>query len=125
MTTPAPLTIETDLTRNAARVRYHGAVTAGHLEVRWGDFEAFIAQLRPEFTVLVDFSGLDTMELECAAWLGRMMDLCRARGVGQVIRVVPDPSKDIGLNILSLIHYRGAVSVVTCATAAEAEALFG
>jgi hypothetical protein len=37
-----------------------------------------------------------------------------------VVRIIPDPSKDIGLNILSIVHYRGTVQVITCETALEA-----
>jgi hypothetical protein len=37
-----------------------------------------------------------------------------------VVRVIPDPQKDIGLNILSLFHYRRRVRIVTCKTLAEA-----
>jgi hypothetical protein len=37
-----------------------------------------------------------------------------------VVRVIPDPQKDIGLNILSLFHYRKRVRIVTCETLDEA-----
>ena len=47
---------------------------------------------------------------------------CRAHGVGLVVRVIPDHSKDIGMNILSIIHYRGKVRIVTVDTVAEGEA---
>jgi hypothetical protein len=40
--------------------------------------------------------------------------------VEAVVRVIPDPQKDIGLNILSLFHYRRRVRIVTCATLGEA-----
>jgi hypothetical protein len=37
-----------------------------------------------------------------------------------VVRVIPNPQKDIGLNILSLFHYRRRVRIVTCETLEEA-----
>jgi hypothetical protein len=80
-------------------------------------------QMRTGFTVLVDLSGLENMALDCVPYLSKIMDLCKAQGVGLVVRVIPDPTKDIGLNILSLIHYRGKVRIVTCDTLAEAEKL--
>jgi len=49
-----------------------------------------------------------------------MMDLCNKKGVETVVRVIPDPHKDIGLNIMSLFHYRRRVRVVTCQTLEEA-----
>jgi hypothetical protein len=48
------------------------------------------------------------------------MDLCNKHGIEMVVRVIPDPQKDIGLNILSLFHYRRRVRIVTCKTLAEA-----
>ena len=48
------------------------------------------------------------------------MDLCNKKGVEMVVRVIPDPHKDIGLNIMSLFHYRRHVRLVTCQTLAEA-----
>jgi hypothetical protein len=37
-----------------------------------------------------------------------------------VVRVIPDPRKDIGLNMLSLFHYRRGIRIVTCMTLEEA-----
>jgi hypothetical protein len=43
------------------------------------------------------------------------------KGIAKVVRVIPDPGKDIGLSIMSLFHYRRGVSIVTVETLAEAE----
>jgi hypothetical protein len=80
-----------------------------------------LSQLRPGFTFLTDLSALEAMELDCAIELTKVMDACRATGIGTVIRIIPDSSKDIGFNILSIIHLRRGVRVVTCQTAEEAE----
>ena len=69
---------------------------------------------------MTDLSDLDAMELDCVDSLTRMMENLKSRGVGIVVRVIPDPAKDIGFNILSLTHYRRGVSVVTCETLDEA-----
>jgi hypothetical protein len=50
------------------------------------------------------------------------MDLLNKRSVSKVVRVIPDPQKDIGLNILSLFHYRRGLPIVTCETMDEAMA---
>jgi hypothetical protein len=51
------------------------------------------------------------------------MDLCDQHGVGLVIRVIPDPAKDIGLNILSIFHYPHHPRTVTCKAMNEAARL--
>ena len=79
-----------------------------------------LADARPGFRLLTDLSGLESMDLACVPHIKRMMDLCNKKGVEMVVRVIPDPQKDIGLNILSLFHYRRRVRIVTCATLEEA-----
>jgi anti-anti-sigma regulatory factor len=80
-----------------------------------------LPNLTKGFKILTDLSGLNSMDALCVSELKRMMDLCRKSGVGTVARVIPDPAKDIGFNILSLFHYRDKVHVLTFQTLAEAE----
>jgi hypothetical protein len=110
-----------DAPRNLLRLRYNGHVAAAEMRAFAEEVRSLVPKARKGFTVLTDLSGLDSMELDCAAELTRVMDELKAKGVGTVVRIVPDPSKDIGFNILSIIHYRRGVHVVTCKTAAEAE----
>ena len=112
--------IEADAARNMLRLLYIGRVTAADLEPCVAQLKTLVPKLRAGFTVLTDLTALDSMELECVGHLTAMMDLCGASGVGTAVRVIPDPGKDIGLNILSIIHYRG-VRILTCKTLTEAE----
>ena len=51
----------------------------------------------------------------------RIMSLClNKKGIEMVVRVIPDPRKDIGLNILSLFHYRRGLRILTYETLDEA-----
>jgi hypothetical protein len=49
------------------------------------------------------------------------MDLCRDHGIALIVRRLPDHTRDIGINILSMVHYRGKVRTVTVDTVEEAE----
>ena len=80
-------------------------------------------QLTPGFRLLSDLSKLETMDPACLAYIKTNMDLLNKRGVSKVVRVIPDPHKDIGLNILSLFHYRRGIRIVTCETREEALAV--
>ena len=48
------------------------------------------------------------------------MELYRSRGVARVVRIIPDPGKDIGLGILSIFHYPHGLQIITCENRAEA-----
>jgi len=79
-----------------------------------------LADLTSGFRLLTDLGRLDSMDVNCAAEIGKMMELCDEQGVALVVRVIPDHAKDIGLNILSLFHYHHAPRAVTCSNMVEA-----
>ena len=121
----SPIEVQLHLPKNILRIRYFGVVTAGHMRQGADDMPGHLAQLKQGFTVLTDLSRLEQMEIDASSHLARIMDLCKAAGVGRVIRIMPDRHKDIGLTILSLIHYRRKIPIITCDTLAEAERALG
>jgi len=121
MPTKASFEILTDAPRNLLRIRYWGHVTPAKMQACLAAVESHLPQLRAGFTLLTDMRGLEEMDLDCVTALTKIMDHMRAAGVALVVRIVPDPNKDIGLKILSIIHYRRGVRIVTCETLAEAE----
>ena len=80
--------------------------------------------LAPGFRVLADLTRLEHMDHGCAAEIGRVMELVDQAGVDLIVRVVPDASKDIGFNILTIFHYRHAPKVITCENLPEAVKTF-
>ena len=42
-------------------------------------------------------------------------------GIAKVVRIIPDPKKDIGLNIMSVFHYQRRVQIITCETLDQAD----
>jgi len=113
--------VQIDVARNILSKRFNGHVTAAQMKAGAEEVARLLPRMRAGFSVMVDLSGLDAMDIDCAPYLAKVMDLCKAQGVGLVVRVTPDPAKDIGFNILSVTHYRGKVRVVTCETLEEAE----
>jgi hypothetical protein len=84
------------------------------------DMVALLADLPAGLQMLVDLSQMESMDLACADELGKMMESLGQHGVELVVRVIPDPRKDIGFNILSRFHYQHPPRTVTCKTMAEA-----
>jgi len=121
MPTKASFEIQLDAPRNLLRIRFWGHVTAAKMQNYLATAESHLPQMRAGFTLLTDLRELEEMDLDCVTALTKVMDRMRAGGVGLVVRIVPDPNKDIGLKILSIIHYRRGVRIVTCETLAEAE----
>jgi hypothetical protein len=74
----------------------------------------------PGFRVLADFRWLESMDSAAAPHVARIMDALVEKGVSSVTRVMPDPHKDIGLNILSQFHYGPEIQIATFETLADA-----
>jgi hypothetical protein len=73
----------------------------------------------PGFRVLADYRWLESMEPATARHVAEIMDALAEKQVASVTRVMPDPHKDIGLNILSQFHYGPEVKVATFQTLAD------
>lgn len=116
------LQLEADEMANVLRVRYVGHVSARSMEAAFLGAGRILDLMRPRFLVLTDMSRVEAFEKMCVPYIGKLMDLFMEKGMGSVVRAVPDPTKDIGFNILGRFHYGPGVSVVTFESLDEAEA---
>lgn len=114
---------EADSKRNLLRVEYRGRVTPEMMRRHLAEVDEILSGLEDGFAVLTDLSGLERMDSGCSADLSRVMEAYAARRIASVIRVIPNPSRDIGFSILSLFHYPSNVRIVTCSDMEEAERL--
>jgi hypothetical protein len=79
-----------------------------------------LGDVAPGLHVLADFRWLKSMDSGAARHIAEIMDTLAAKKVASVTRVMPDPRKDIGLNILSQFHYGPEVTITTFETLADA-----
>ena len=112
--------VQADKSRHLLRISFAQHVGPEETKSLFDKVEKLLPELQPGFALLSDLSGLETMDIACAPFISRVMDLCNEKGIATVVRVIPDPRKDIGLNILTLFHYSRKVRVVTCETLDEA-----
>jgi hypothetical protein len=116
---------EVDEPQNLLVIRYSGVV--GSVETKKGlvQIQSGLAKLKSGFRLLADLTELQSMEVACAPFIEKAMDLCHEKGVSIVVRVIPDPHRDIGLQIMSIFHYGSRVQIITCVTLDEAAELLG
>ena len=79
-----------------------------------------LRDVAPGFHVLADFRWLESMDSAAARHIAEIMDTLAEKKVASVTRVMSDPRKDIGLNILSQFHYGPDVTITTFETLADA-----
>jgi anti-anti-sigma regulatory factor len=113
--------VAADSTRRLLLIRYTGTVSPQQTEQALDDIRSGLATLERGFRLLVDLTDLQTMDVACAPFVEKAMDLCNEKGASMVVRVIPDPRRDIGMQIMSIFHYSGDTRILTCETLAQAE----
>jgi hypothetical protein len=117
------LLVTLNKSRQLLCISYIGQVQLAEFRSSREDLTTQLKELSPGFRLLADFGPMASMGLDCAPELGRMMDLIGRAGVGLVVRVIPEPSRDIGMNIMTVFHYPHRPRVVTCHDLTEAAGL--
>ncbi|MFZ1220128.1 MAG: hypothetical protein WAO00_12605 [Chthoniobacterales bacterium] len=112
--------VEADTTKQLLVLSVAGTVTLDESRETVGRVREKLGEMSPGFVALVDFRWLESMTAAAAPFVAEIMDAFVARGVSAVVRVMPDPRRDIGLNILSPFHYGPEVRVMTFQTLADA-----
>jgi anti-anti-sigma regulatory factor len=114
------LLVTSNKSKRLLYVSYSGQVRLEEFQSSREDLKAQLEELLPDFRLLTDFSRLEFMGLDCVPAVGGMMEMIGEAGVGLVVRIIPDPSKDIGMNILTIFHYPHRPQIVTCENMSEA-----
>ena len=99
---------------------YSAHVDAADMKRCLGTVRDVIPKLKPDFLLLTDLSCLQSMDADCAEDVGAIMDLCVEGGMKTVVRVIPDPQKDIGFALISRFHHHPNVRTRTYENLAEA-----
>lgn len=116
-------TVKVDQSRNALTISYGSRVTPDETRLCGQEVRLALEILEPGFRLIVDLTELQTMEVACSPLVADIMEKCNAAGVAEVVRIIPDPTRDIGLQILSYFHYSEEVDIRTYPSIAEATAV--
>ena len=114
------INFEVDQPRNRLVIRYSGSVLPNETEEGLEQIRSGLAQLQTGFHLLADLTNLEKMDTGCAPFIEKAMDLCNEKGASMVVRIIPDPHRDIGMTIMSIFHYGGDVKIFTCQSLREA-----
>ena len=112
--------VEADRSKRLLVISAAGRVSKKEVESVALRVREMMKEVTPGFRVLTDFRWLDRMEPAAAKHIAEIMDAVAEKEVGMVVRVIPDPRKDIGLNILSQFHYGPQIKLATFESLAEA-----
>jgi anti-anti-sigma regulatory factor len=112
--------VELDRSKRLLVISAARRVTAEEVNAVARRVRELLHDVTPGFRVLVDFRWLESMDSAAAPHLAKIMETLTEKGVASVARVVTDPRKDIGVNILSQFHYGPEIQITTFETLADA-----
>jgi anti-anti-sigma regulatory factor len=112
--------VELDRSKRLLVISALQRVTAEQVKVGAQQMRELLRDVAPGFRLLADFRWLESMDSAAAHHVAATMDTLTEKGVASVTRVMPDPRKDIGLNILSQFHYSPKIPIATFETFADA-----
>ena len=112
--------VEADKSKRLVVINAVGQVTREEAKQAAQRTRDILKDFAPGFRVLTDFRWLQSMDTAAARHVAEIMDALTEKQVASVIRVMPDPHKDIGLNILSQFHYGPEIQITTFETLADA-----
>jgi hypothetical protein len=113
--------LEFNRSRRLVKITIAGHATAQEAKSYLERLRSLLKEVEPGFSVLADLSAVLSMPTSAAPYIGQVMESCAEKGVALVVRVLPaDPSRDIGLAIISRFHYPPDIPIVTCTTMEEA-----
>src|SRR5881296_281249 len=112
--------VELDRSKRLLVISAVQRVTAEQAKLATRRVRELLQDVAPGFRVLADYRWLESMDSAAARHIAEIMDTLAEKGVASVTRVVPDPHKDIGLNILSQFHYGPEIKIETFETLVDA-----
>jgi hypothetical protein len=112
--------VELDRSKRLLVISAVRTVTAEEANLAAQQIRDLLRDVAPGLHLLADFRWLESMDSAAARHIAEIMDMLAEKQVASVTRVIPDPHKDIGLNILSQFHYGTDVTITTFETLADA-----
>jgi anti-anti-sigma regulatory factor len=114
-----------NMAKGLLHLSYIGHIDVASLQREHDNIVALLAELPAGFKMLVDLEHMESMDTDCIEELGKIMELLDQHEMEQVVRVIPDPTKDIGFNILARFHYHNNPRMTNCETMIQAVKLLG
>lgn len=117
--------IHADTDRQILSFEFAGQVSAEDMQAKIKDLRRELERLRSGFILFTDLGKLEAMENAATDQIAEYMDVCAAKGVGRIVRLIPDPAKDIGFALLGVFHYEKDIPLVTCTDIEDARRALG
>ena len=114
--------IYADDSRNLLHLIYAGTLDAAAAQQVFDAVKTAAVRLQPGFDLLADLRDLKAVHKDAISIIAEQMNFLNTRGVGKIIRILPEATENFGFAIMSIFHYGHDVRFVTCLKLEEAVA---
>ncbi len=108
---------------NVVIIEFIAKVDVAQAELFYSDVQQVLLKCGKGLRLLTDLSLVEEMDLEVRKIIKKVMDLFNKQKVSEIIRVVSDPSQDIGFGIMSIFHYAKEIPIIVLKSREEANEL--
>jgi hypothetical protein len=112
--------VEIDRSKRLLVISATGDVTTEEVRTTAEKVREILKDAEPGIRALTDLRWLTSMPSSAAPHIADIMKALVEKQLASVTRIVPDPQKDIGFNILSHFHYPPQIPIYTFDTLADA-----
>lgn len=117
--------VRDDRPHDAVIVEFEGDIDLAQAQRSFGDLRKLVAKHGKGFKVLVDFTSVATMDVDVEREIKEAMKYFNAKGVGEIIRVLPDPAVAVGFNYISRFFYSKDVKLANFTSREQAQQSLG
>lgn len=117
--------VRDDRPHDAVIVEFEGDIDLAQAQRSFGDLRKLVAKHGKGFKVLVDFTSVATMDVDVEREIKEAMKYFNAKGVGEIIRVLPDPEVAVGFNYISRFFYSKDVKLANFTSREQAQQSLG
>ena len=114
------VSVEIDRAKRLLVISAAGHVSKEEVEQTAEQVRKLLQDVSPGLRALTDFRWLASMPPSAAHHIAEIMNALAEKQVASVIRIIPGPSKDVRLNILSQFRYAPELPITTVETLVEA-----
>lgn len=108
---PSMIDVQVNAETQLITLSYSQRVEVEDMEQGVQEIRAALELMKPGFRLFNDLTTLNSMDPRCSEQVIEIMKACNDKKIGTVVRVIPDPTKDIGFNIMSRFHYSPEVKL--------------
>jgi hypothetical protein len=112
--------VETDRSKRLLVISAAGHVSREEVKQAAEEVREALREVAPGLRALTDFRWLESMHPSATPHIAEIMDALAEKQVASVIRIIPDPGKGIGINILSQFRYSHELPISTVKTLVDA-----